>query len=673
MSENLLHLETSPYLLQHHDNPVHWMPWGTAAFEAAKRHNKPVLLSIGYAACHWCHVMAHESFEDAETADLMNELFINIKVDREERPDIDKIYMTALHEMGEHGGWPMTMFLTPDAGPFWGGTYFPKVSQYGRPSFKHILKEISRIFHEEQGKVQHNAEALSEALNAQKHYEVKADLSIDIVDRIAEQILGIMDPNDGGLQGAPKFPQTGLFELLWRAWVRTSNEQHRDSVLNTLTHICQGGIYDHLGGGFARYSVDHRWLAPHFEKMLYDNAQLIELMTLVWQETGDPLFRTRIEETVGWLEREMIAEAGAFAASLDADSEGVEGKFYVWSKEELASLLNGDDMDLFCNVYDVSDHGNWEETNILNRLHHLELLDADSEAKLALMRAKLLDHRASRIRPGWDDKVLTDWNGLMISALANAAAAFDQPDWLDMAARAFAAIEGKMSGAGHLMHSLRLGQVKHFATADGYANMIKAALVLYEVTASDAYLERAHIWAGELHEHYWDHDRGGYFFTSDRTEALITRTRSVSDDAVPNANGTMLANFARLYAMTGDDLYRARGDELIQSLQGEALASIYGHATFFNSFEVWVEPVQCVLIGDRTDAATQVLASAILTRAIPNRCLVYMETTSGLPAGHPAHGKTQTDGKPTLYVCKGTRCSLPVTDADSLDQLKDFL
>ena len=434
MSQNLLHLETSPYLLQHHDNPVHWMPWGTAAFEAAKQDNKPVLLSIGYAACHWCHVMAHESFEDPETADLMNELFINIKVDREERPDIDKIYMTALHEMGEHGGWPMTMFLTPDAGPFWGGTYFPKVSQYGRPSFKHILREISRIFHEDQDKVQHNAEALSEALNAQKHYQVKADLSLDIVDRIAEQILGHHGPETtAGFRAPPSFLRPVCSSSCGAPGTGPGKDEHKASVMNTLTHICQGGIYDHLGGGFARYSVDHRWLAPHFEKMLYDNAQLIELMTLVWQETGEPLFRVRIEETVGWLAREMIAEESAFAASLDADSEGVEGKFYVWSREELVSLLDGDDTELFCKIYDVSEHGNWEDTNILNRLHHLELLDDEAEARLAAMRTKLLDHRAGRIRPGWDDKVLSDWNGLMIAALANAAAAFEQTSWCDMA------------------------------------------------------------------------------------------------------------------------------------------------------------------------------------------------------------------------------------------------
>lgn len=673
MSENLLRLETSPYLLQHHDNPVHWMPWGAEAFERAKEENKPVLLSIGYAACHWCHVMAHESFEDQETANLMNELFINIKVDREERPDIDKIYMTALHEMGEQGGWPMTMFLDPDGGPFWGGTYFPKVSQYGRPSFKHILNELSRIFHEESDKVQQNSGALREALNTRKQYQVVNDLSLELIDRIAGQVLDIMDPNDGGLQGAPKFPQTGLFELIWRAWARSGREDCKSSVLNTLTHICQGGIYDHLGGGFSRYSVDQRWLAPHFEKMLYDNAQLIELITLVWLDTKDRLFELRVSETVDWLEREMIAESGAFAASLDADSEGEEGKFYVWSKDELEVLLEPDELKLLCEIYDVSATGNWEHTNILNRLHTLELRDQETEAQLAAARAKLLQHRATRIRPGWDDKVLSDWNGLMIAALANASSAFAQPLWLAIAVRAFAVIETDMHSDDHLMHSLRLGQVKHFATADGYANMIKAALMLYEVTAEASYVERAEIWASELHVHYWDKQDGGYYYTSERTEALITRTRSASDDAVPNANGIMLGNFARLHVITGNDDYKSRADALITAMQGDALSSIYSHATFFNSFEVLVETVQCILCGDPDQPDTKAFARALLTRAIPNRCLAYIIDTAALPSEHPAHGKERIGGAATLYVCKGTRCSLPLTDPAALDTLQEFL
>ena len=673
MTENRLHLETSPYLLQHENNPVHWMPWGEEAFALAKTNNKPVLLSIGYAACHWCHVMAHESFEDQETADLMNELFINIKVDREERPDVDKIYMTALHEMGEQGGWPMTMFLTPEAEPFWGGTYFPLEPLYGRPSFKHILKELSRIFHDEKEKVQHNADAIRETLNTHKRYEVRTDLSLAIVDQVAEKLLGIMDPKHGGLQGAPKFPQSAIFELLWRAGLRSGRDDCKQSVINTLTQICQGGIYDHLGGGFARYSVDHRWLAPHFEKMLYDNAQLVDLMTLVWLETRNPLFRLRIEETVEWLLREMVAESGAFAASLDADSEGEEGKYYVWQKHEIDALLEPDQSALLCRIYDVSDHGNWEETNILNRLHHPGILDDETETALTRSRQVLFDTRETRIRPGWDDKVLSDWNGLMISSLANASAAFDRPAWRDAAVRAFDTIEQHMVQDGHLMHSLRLGKVRHFATAEGYANMIKAGLTLYEVTGDKRFFERTEGWAGDIHQHYWNEDLGGYHLTSDRSDKLIARTRSASDDATPNPNSIMLANYARLYAMTGDAQHRARGDALISTFQGDALAQIYGHASFFNGFEIFVETVQCVLAGAPNDPATAALRRAVFDRAIPNRSVLHVETLDSLPEGHPAHGKSLQDGKPTLYVCRGTRCSLPVTRPEDIDGLGDFL
>ena len=321
----------------------------------------------------------------------------------------------------------------------------------------------------------------------------------------------------------------------------------------------------------------------------------------------------------------------------------------------------------------MSEHGNWEETNILNRLHHLELGDEETEARLKSARALLLKHRAGRIRPGWDDKVLSDWNGLMITALSNAAAAFGKPAWLDLARRAFNAIEEHMSDNGHLMHSFRLGQIKHFATADGYANMIRAAIVLYEVTAERTFLERAVMWANELHENYWDQDAGGYFFTSVRTEALITRTLSAADDAVPNANGVMLGNLARLHVMTGDDVFRTRGEALIQALQGPALAGVYAHATFFNSFEIWVETVQCILCGEPDDPGTRALADAILRRPIPNRSLSYVSDTDSLPQEHPAHGKARVDGKATLYVCKGTRCSLPVSDPAALGTLEGFL
>ena len=353
--ENRLGRETSPYLLQHKDNPVAWWAWGPDALKEAQATGKPILLSVGYAACHWCHVMAHESFEDDGTAAVMNELFVNIKVDREERPDIDQIYMSALHHLGERGGWPLTMFLTPKGEPVWGGTYFPKTSRYGRPAFVDVLREVSRLFREEPDKIGQNRDSLMERLAADARPAGKVTIGARELDQLARQIGGAFDPTNGGLRGAPKFPNSALYELVWRAGLRGSDKRFFELIEHTLERICEGGIYDHLGGGFSRYSVDERWLVPHFEKMLYDNAQLLELLALAFARSGNPLYRQRATETVGWLKREMTTPEGAFSASLDADSEGEEGKFYVWSEAEIVEALGAENAALFVQHYDVSE------------------------------------------------------------------------------------------------------------------------------------------------------------------------------------------------------------------------------------------------------------------------------------------------------------------------------
>src|SRR5689334_19192679 len=415
--ENRLAQATSPYLLQHKYNPVDWWTWGPEALAEAKRSNRPILLSVGYAACHWCHVMAHESFENEATAAVMNELFVNIKVDREERPDIDHIYMSALHHLGEQGGWPLTMFLTPAGEPVWGGTYFPKTARYGRPSFVDVLREISRIFREEPANIEQNRTALMERLSKAAKPADKVTLGARELDGAAASVARAFDPVNGGFRGAPKFPQCPMLEMLWRAGVRR-DQRFFEVVELALERMSDGGIYDHLGGGFSRYSVDERWLVPHFEKMLYDNAQLLELLALAHARTGKPLFATRARETVAWLAREMTTAGGAFAASLDADSEGEEGKFYVWSLTEVEQVLGKDDAALFAQHYDVTPEGNFEGHTILNRLTRSPTDDA-AENRLAAMRTKLLAARTARIRPGLDDKVLADWNGLMIAALVN--------------------------------------------------------------------------------------------------------------------------------------------------------------------------------------------------------------------------------------------------------------
>ncbi len=491
MSENRLGQETSPYLLQHQDNPVHWWAWGPEALAEAKRTGKPIMLSVGYAACHWCHVMAHESFEDDATAAVMNDLFVNIKVDREERPDIDAIYMGALHRLGQQGGWPLTMFLDSDARPFWGGTYFPKQSAWGRPAFVEVLERIADVYRREPDKVASNADALMAALAERPSAEGTITITDALLKDITQRMVRAVDPDHGGITGAPKFPQWSFFWLLWRGGIRYDHEPAKAAVIKTLEQICQGGIYDHLGGGFARYSVDELWLVPHFEKMLYDNALLIDLMTEVWRETHDPLLATRIAETITWLEREMIADGGAFTSSLDADSEGEEGKFYVWTADEILKVLGPEDAELFGKVYGVTPEGNFEDHTILNRLGSVKLLAPDEEAKLAAMRAKLLAARSSRIRPGWDDKVLADWNGLMIAALVKAAKALDHPEWLSLATRSFTFIVSKMTVDSRLVHSSRQGRGHVPAVAGDYANMIRAALHLYEATNDAEYLAQA--------------------------------------------------------------------------------------------------------------------------------------------------------------------------------------
>src|SRR6188768_3922426 len=464
---NRLAQATSPYLLQHKHNPVDWWTWGPEALGEAKRTNKPILLSVGYAACHWCHVMAHESFEDEATARVMNELFVNIKVDREERPDIDQIYMNALHLLGEQGGWPLTMFLTPAGEPVWGGTYFPKEARYGRAAFTDVLREVARLFREEPDRIGKNRDALMARLAERARPEGKITVGVAELDRVANGIARAIDTQNGGLRGAPKFPQCGLFELLWRAGERAPAEQNETRtgagaffgrVLLTLEHICEGGIYDHLGGGFARYSVDERWLVPHFEKMLYDNAQLLELLALAWQRSGNSLFAQRARETVGWLGREMTTGEGAFSASLDADSEGEEGKFYVWSLAEVMDVLGAEDGEYFARHYDVTPDGNFEGHSILNRLAGLDRI-AEDEKRLTQLRAKLLAVRETRIRPGLDDKVLADWNGLMIAALVNSALIMDDPDWLTMARRAFDFVARSMTKGDRLGHSWREGKL----------------------------------------------------------------------------------------------------------------------------------------------------------------------------------------------------------------------
>jgi len=663
---NSLADETSPYLLQHKDNPVDWYPWGPDALARASAENKPILLSVGYAACHWCHVMAHESFENPDIAALMNRLFINIKVDREERPDIDTIYMSALHALGQQGGWPLTMFLTPQGEPFWGGTYFPSTPKFGQPAFPDILQEISRLYTQEPEKIHANRTALTAHL--QKPVNAAGSPPHDLTCQVASRLETIMDKERGGVRGAPKFPQTGILETLWHGAIATDAEALLETVTTTLTQMSEGGIYDHLGGGYARYAVDADWLVPHFEKMLYDNALLLDRLREAWVETRTPLFKIRIEETINWIAREMRTTEGAFAASLDADSEGVEGKFYIWSKAETDTLL-GADADWFCHHYDITPQGNFEGHNILNRTALIgHTLTDETEDRLQTCRAKLLAARAHRIRPGWDDKALLDWNGLTIAALARSALTFARPDWLDLATTAYRFILQSMRANGRTYHTYRAGKRQHRAMSDGLANMIDASLALFEITQNWAYVDDAQAFATELDAHYWDDQSGGYYFTADDAEALITRTRTANDDATPAANGTLPALLVKLYALTGDPHYRDRADALIKSFAGAVMENPFPHGRWLASFDTAQNLTQIVLVGDPASADLQRLREIVLSLSLPTRLIIIHDPKEpgSLPDNHPAFGKTMIDGAATAYICTGPVCSAPVTDPELL-------
>jgi uncharacterized protein YyaL (SSP411 family) len=661
---NLLRHETSPYLLQHADNPVHWRRWGQAALQEAAERDKPILLSIGYAACHWCHVMAHESFEDAATAALMNELFVSIKVDREERPDIDHIYMTALHALGEQGGWPLTMFLTPDGAPFWGGTYFPPEPRWGRPSFRQVLQAVAEAYRSGHEMIGNNTGALRRALSAMAKTRTGGLLTTAHLDRAAGSLLSLLDPVQGGVRGAPKFPNPPIFRFLWQNAVRTGVADGADALHLMLTRMSQGGIYDHLGGGFARYATDGIWLVPHFEKMLYDNAQLLELLAFAYAARPDRLYADRATETVGWLDRDMTAADAAFAASEDADSEGEEGKFYVWTEAEVDALL-GDDAVLFKRAYDVTPGGNWEGKIILRRV--TEPGDSNQEAALARMRAVLLEARARRIRPGRDDKILADWNGLTVAALARAAAVFDKPQWLARAEMAFDFILAHMSAAdGRVRHAWRLGRVTASGLLDDQGAMARAALALLEATGNTQRLEQA-IRIVNAASAFCDGKQADAFYTTaaDADDVPLARPRTADDNATPAGNGLMAEVFARLYHLTGDARWRRSAEGVIHAFSGaeEALSTM---STLLAAADFLEEGATVVIAGAPDHPLTQALTRTALAAPDPAVVVLRAPEPTTLPSQHPAYGKRAGPSGAAAYLCRRDTCGLPIDDVAAL-------
>lgn len=660
MGANLLKKETSPYLLQHADNPVHWMAWGEEAFARAAADDKPILLSIGYAACHWCHVMAHESFEDPQVAALMNQHFVNVKVDREERPDIDRIYMDALHAMGEQGGWPLTMFLAPDRTPFWGGTYFPKESRYGLPGFTHVLEQIASIWSREREKVDQNRAALVHALQSMRAETEPGTISPAALATAETTLLSAIDLQHGGLRGAPKFPQMSLFDFLWRRHLQTESAATAQAVTTTLLNICNGGIYDHLAGGISRYSVDGRWLVPHFEKMLYDNAQLILLLARVCSLQPNDLLRSRIEETARFVLDHMRGAEGAFTSSYDADSEGHEGKYYVWQLSEIEDVLGEEEARFFCTHYDVSQTGNWEGSSILNRLQSPARLDPEAEARLTAARRKLLARRNTRVPPAHDDKILADWNGLMIKALAEAGMRLGRLEWVAAAEEAFVSVLNLLRGREGLAHSWRDKQRRGTATADDFANLIAAGLSLYAATAKASYLSTSDLLTEEFIISHWDHDRAGFYFTRSEATDVLVRARYSHDDATPGANGTMIATLNRLHLLTGKAKYREMAQAIENMFSASATQSPFSHGSMLSSLQEAMDLPQAVLIGG---SPQHELIQALMVLPIAEPLIFYTERAEEIPAGHPACGKAVKNGAATLYLCRGTRCSLPVNRA----------
>ena len=656
-------MEKSPYLIQHKDNPVHWMPWSEDAFDLAKSENKPILLSVGYAACHWCHVMAHESFEDNDIANLMNERFINIKVDREERPDIDAIYMAALQAMGVHGGWPMTVFMTPEKKPFWGGTYFSKEPLNGMPSFPNILTGISDAYINDKNVIVENYKAIDDALRKKNSTDTSGSLSIDILNRVSEQLLSFSDKENGGLKGAPKFPNTATIDNLWRAFIRTGKEDYRKQVLLTLKRMSCGGIYDQLAGGFSRYSVDDHWLVPHFEKMLYDNALLIDIFSTVYQTEKNPLLEVRVKEIIEWVVSDMITGKGGICSAIDADSEGVEGKYYVWTSDEIDRLLKGES-NRFKSVFGVTNSGNFEGSNILSLNGSIKDLLDDG---ISNSRLTLLNERRKRVPPLLDDKILTDWNGLMIGALTRASKIFDNQNWLMYAENAYEFITSYLIVDDVLYHSWREGEVRGLATLDDHVALIDASIALYIVTSKNKYLDIADSQLAHLNEYFIDKERGGYYLTSISATDVHIRMKISSDSATPSGNGLLFKSLVSWWRLSGRMDLKENINMLEKSFGKTVAENFSSHCTWISGFESLYKGSDFVVVGDQNSNVIKEMIENINNLKLNDSILTLISPKDELPKNHPAFGKTNVN-QATTYICTGQVCSSPILDPDKIKQ-----
>jgi uncharacterized protein len=668
MSENRLARETSPYLLQHAHNPVEWYPWGEEAFAKARAENKPILLSVGYSACHWCHVMERESFEDADTAALMNRHFVNVKVDREERPDVDHIYMQAVQSLTGHGGWPMTVFLTPDGTPFYGGTYFPPADRHGLPGFPRLLTALAEAWTHRQGEVLQSGRQITESLGQTERLRRAGTLlTEEVLSSAFHGVSAQFDEERGGLGGAPKFPQPMIWEFVLRFARRTGTEYARRMVHTTLVRMARGGMYDQLGGGFARYSVDAEWLVPHFEKMLYDNAQLASLYLHGWLAFDDAECRRVCEETLDYVLREMTDPAGGFYSAQDADSEGHEGKFFVWTADEIRAVL-GAEADAAMAYWGVNRGSNFEGKSILY------LPGEPDPARMAAARRKLYEARERRVHPGRDDKVLAAWNGLMCQALAEAGRSLGRADYLTAAIRNAEFVLGSMRRDGRLMRTWKAGDARLNGYLEDYAMVAAALVTLYEATFDRRWLDEARGLVEEMLRLFWDDALEGFYDTGTDHERLIVRPRNLYDNAVPSGSSVAIETLLRLAELTGEAAYESRAVTALRPMADLMARHPTAFGRFLCALDFHVGPrVELALVAPRTVADVAPLAREAFSRYLPN--LVAAASVSARPetaAGIPLlEGRDAVDGKPTAYVCRNYACELPVTETAALARQLD--
>ena len=674
---------TSPYLLQHAHNPVDWYPWGEQALSRAKSEDKPIFLSIGYAACHWCHVMEHECFENEEIAAFLNRHFVCIKVDREERPDLDEVYMTATQIFTGSGGWPMSVFLAPDLRPFYAGTYFPPTSRYGRPGFMDLLKEINTVWQNDRDRLLQNADAITERLEAFTTIHPGSEvIPLDSVRQVASTIAGSFDRSRGGIDSGPsgnKFPPSMTMELMLRVYQRSVAEgQPRKDLLDlvelTLRQMANGGICDQLGGGIHRYSTDPQWLVPHFEKMLYDQALVAWIYLSAYQITGKEFYADVARGILDYCLGDLQSPEGGFYSTRDADSEGVEGKYYVWSRAEVEAVLGAEDAKLFCRYYDVSDVGNWEGRNILHVPHDAETVakmhgvTADElRDRLAACRQKLLAVRDKRIPPGLDDKILTSWNGLLIATLARGASVLDEDCYRRAAVRAADFILTTMRRDGRLLRAYRNGKAHIGGYLSDYAFLIDGLIELYQTTFDAKWLTAAEELNEQVVKRFLDRQEGGFFYVSDDAEQLIVRTKDPGDTALPSGNSVQLMNLLRLAILQDQPEWRRLAEQTMKAFAGRLSQSPGGFDRFCWAVAFYhSQPKEIVIVGDPTDSATRELCRAVYGRYLPNKIVAGI-TSSSQDIGIPLlKGKTMIGGKPTAYVCQNYACKAPVTTAKDL-------